>query len=469
MYELNDTIAVVSSPTSDKRVILRITGPDTISVCRQIFDTPISAGKSFVAPGRVTIDAELEVDAKLYLFLAPHSYTGDDTAEIHFYTNPSVTKSLMSALLSKGLRPAGPGEFTARAYLNGKIDLAQAEAVNEIIIGSNKFQIAAAEKLLAGRLAQTTAIIRDKLMDCLSLIEAGLDFSTEDIEFITRPQALERLDEIKEQLQQLLAGSISYESVIDLPSVGIAGAPNAGKSSLLNYLLGRQRSIVSSRPKTTRDVLTGLLKLPHCRCVLFDCAGLMLETNNILDELAQAAAVESLQNSSVVVFCVDIAKANWAEDTAIRRLIEPENLIAIATKSDLLSADILAEKLTGLREIFGVDFIALSSRTGLGMELLRGAIDNKILAKTTAESSEPQARNTIRDTQYDIALTARHRQAVTEALENIDEASSQLKAGNDDVVAMLLRGAYQAVSNIEAVHVDEQVLDNIFKRFCIGK
>jgi tRNA modification GTPase len=306
-------------------------------------------------------------------------------------------------------------------------------------------------------------------MDCLSLIEAGLDFSGEDIEFISRPQALERLAEIKEQLQQLLSGSISYESVIDLPSVGIAGAPNAGKSSLLNKLLGTERSIVSSRPKTTRDVLTGLLNLPHCRCVLFDCAGLTLEMSNILEELAQAAAVESLQNCSVVVFCVDIAKANWAEDAAIRRLIEPQNLIAVATKSDLLGADILAENLAGLAEIFGVDFIALSSRTGLGMELLRGAIDNKILAKTTAESPRPQAQYTIRDTQYDIALTSRHRQAVTEAIENISEAAAELKAANDDVVAMLLRGAYQAVSNIEAVHVDEKVLDNIFKRFCIGK
>ena len=469
MYELNDTIAVVSSPTSDNRVILRITGPDTISVCSQIFDPPVSAEKSFVATGRVTIDVELEIDAKLYLFLAPHSYTGDDTAEIHAFTNPSVTQSIMSSLFSKGLRPAGPGEFTARAYLNGKIDLAQAEAVNEIIVGSNKLQIAAAEKLLAGRLAETTAKIRDSLMDTLSLIEAGMDFSGEDIEFISRPQALERLADIKEQLQQLLDGSISCESVIDLPSVGIAGAPNAGKSTLLNFLLGTERSIVSSRPKTTRDVLTGLLNLPHCRCVLFDCAGLMLEKSNILDELAQAAAVESLQNSSVVVFCVDISKADWAEDVAIRRLIEPQNLIAVATKSDLLGADILTENLAGLAEIFGADFIAVSSHTGLGMELLPEIIDNKILAKTTAESPQPQAQYTLRDTQYDIALTARHRQAVTEAIENINEAADELKAGNDDVVAMLLRGAYQAVSNIEAVHVDEKVLDNIFKRFCIGK
>ncbi|MHC4394941.1 MAG: tRNA modification GTPase [Planctomycetota bacterium] len=468
MYELNDTIAAVSSPTSDKRVIFRITGPETIEKVSQIFSPSISADKAFVVPGRVTIDAELEIDAKLYLFLAPHSYTGDDIAEIHIYTNLSVSRFLMKSLLAKGLRPAGPGEFTARAYLNGKIDLAQAEAVNEIIIGSNNFQIAAAEKLLAGRLGDTTAKVRDRLMDCLSLIEAGLDFSGEDIEFITRPQALERLAEIKVQLQQLLDGSISYESVIDLPSVGIAGAPNAGKSSLLNTLLGKERSIVSGQPKTTRDVLTGLLKLANCQCVLFDCAGLTFEMNNILDELAQAAAIESLKNSSVVVFCVDISKADWARDVAIRKLIGPEILIAVATKSDLLSEDMLTEKLAELGELFGADFIATSAAAGDGIELLLKTIDNKIIAKTTG-SAKPQTQYAIRDTQYEIALTARHRQAVTEAIENISEAAGELKAGNDDVVAMLLRGAYQAVSNIEAVHVDEQVLDNIFKRFCIGK
>ena len=468
MYELNDTIAAVSSPTSDKRVILRITGPETIEKVSQIFSPSISVDKTFVVPGHIIIDAELKIDATLYLFLAPHSYTGDDIAEIHIHTNPSVTQSIMSSLLSKGLRPAGPGEFTARAYLNGKIDLAQAEAVNEIIVGSNKFQIAAAEKLLAGRLAETTAKIRDRLMDCLSLIEAGLDFSGEDIEFITRPQALERLADIKEQLEQLLAGSISYESVIDLPSVGIAGAPNAGKSSLLNKLLGRERSIVSGRPRTTRDVLTALLRLEHCQCVIFDCAGLTFEMNNILEELAQAAAIESLRNSSVVVFCVDISKANWSEDVELRKLIEPEILIWVATKSDLLSEDVLAEYLAELGELFCADFIATSANTGAGIELLREAIDNKIIAGT-AGSTKPQTPYAARDMQYEIALTARHRQAVTEAIENISDAAGQLKAGNDEVVAMLLRAGYQAVSNIEAEHVDEQILDNIFKRFCIGK
>ena len=465
MYELNDTIVAVSSPTSEQEVIVRITGPKTIDKVSQIFSPGIPKGQRGLIRGSVAVDDELRIDAKLYLFLAPHSYTGDDVAEIHIYTNPSVTGALMGSLLAKGLRMAGPGEFTARAYLNGKMDLSQAEAVNEIVVSSNKFQLAAAEKLLSGRLAETTAEVRERLMDCLSLIEAGLDFSGEDIEFITRPKAVERLVEIKEQLEQLLSGNISYESVIDLPAVGVAGAPNAGKSSLLNKLAGYERSIVSSQRKTTRDVLTGLLTLRHCRCVLFDCAGLMHQTHNILDELAQQAAVESLQNSSVVVFCVDASKKDWSEDITIRKLIEPKTLIPVATKCDLLSEEMLANRIAGLNKLFNVEFLPTSAETGIGLEQLRKTIDKKLIEPALGSGSEGQ----VAEQASGVALTARHRQAVTEAIENIEESVSELKAGNNEVTAMMLRAAYEGLSSIAQQHVDEQILERIFSRFCIGK
>ena len=226
-YDINDTIVAVSSPTSDQGVIVRITGPKTAEFCKQIFSSPIESPSPILLSGDLTIDDELKIDAQLYLFPAPHSYTGDDVAEIHAYTNSAVTEALVSNLLERGLRIAEPGEFTARAYLNGKLDLAQAEAVNEIIVSSNEYQLAAAEKLLSGHLGETTAKLRGSLMDLLSLIEAGLDFSSEDIEFITTPEAIDRLAAIKNHLEQLLSGSIRYESVIDLRAVGIAGAPNA--------------------------------------------------------------------------------------------------------------------------------------------------------------------------------------------------------------------------------------------------
>ncbi len=465
MYELNDTIVAVSSPTSEQEVIVRITGPKTIDKVAQIFSPRIANTQRGLIRGSVAVDDELRIDAKLYLFLAPHSYTGDDVAEIHIYTNPSVTGALMGRFLGTDLRMAGPGEFTARAYLNGKMDLSQAEAVNEIVVSSNKFQLAAAEKLLSGRLAETTAEVRERLMDCLSLIEAGLDFSGEDIEFITRPKAVERLVEIKEQLEQLLSGNISYESVIDLPAVGVAGAPNAGKSSLLNKLAGYERSIVSSQRKTTRDVLTGLLTLRHCRCVLFDCAGLTHQTHNILDELAQQAAIESLRKALVVVFCVDASKKDWSEDITIRKLIEPKTLIPVATKCDLLSEEMLANRIAGLNKLFNVEFLPTSAETGIGLEQLRKTIDKKLIEPALGRGSEGQ----VAEQASGVALTARHRQAVTEAIENIEESVSELKAGNNEVTAMMLRAAYEGLSSIAQQHVDEEILERIFSRFCIGK
>jgi len=494
MYELDETIVAVSSPTSGERAIVRITGPKTTDVLQQIFSTPIPKDRNGLFAGRIAVDSELKVDAKLYLFLAPHSYTGDDVAEIHIHTNAAVTEALFGNLLSKGHRMAGPGEFTARAYLNGKMDLTQAEAVNEVVVSSNKFQLAASEKLLAGRLAQTTAKLRSELMDCLSLIEAGLDFSTEDIEFISRPDAVERLTQTKNELERLLLGSVSYEEVVDLPAVGIAGAPNAGKSSLLNKLLGKERSIVSELRKTTRDVLTGVLTLAHCRCVLFDCAGLISATNNILDELTQRAAIEALRNSSVVVFCVDVAKTDWSEDSLVRELIKPQILIPVATKSDLLSEKVLAKRLVELNEllgpapksstakrfsvldtksnhskpVFGAGFFPISVETISGVELLRETLDKKIVELTVGTGHRTQIREQIST----VALTTRHKQAVTEAIENVSEAINELKSENNEVVAMMLRAAYQCLCDIEqptAWRADEQILERIFSRFCIGK
>jgi small GTP-binding protein len=362
-------------------------------------------------------------------------------------------------------------------------------------------------------------------MDCLSLIEAGLDFSGEDIEFISRPDAVERLTQTKNELERLLSGSVSYEEVVDLPAVGIAGAPNAGKSSLLNKLLGKERSIVSELRKTTRDVLTGVLTLAHCRCVLFDCAGLTrcstkkltaehaekknIKNNSaisvysavksdsrfsILDELAQQAAIEALRNSSVVVFCVDVAKPDWSEDSLIRELIEPQILIPVATKSDLLSEEVLAKQLGELNDLFGpapksstekrfsgldtksdhskpdfgAGFLPISVETISGVELLRETLDRKIVELTVGTGRGTQIREQIST----VALTTRHKQAVTEAIENVSEAINELQSENDEVSAMMLRAAYQGLCDIEqptAWRADEQILERIFSRFCIGK
>jgi tRNA modification GTPase len=484
MDSLTDTIVAVSSPSGGVRSIVRITGLQTVATCERFFvpapphaiHNPQSALRHrALLSGSVRINESLAVDTLLYRFFAPHSYTGEDLAEIHLHAGPVVVEALVQNLLAAGLRAAGPGEFTARAYLNGKLDLAQAEAVNEIISSSNRLQLEAAEKLLSGRLTQTADEIRAALLEILSRLEAGLDFSGEPIEFISDQEATEQLTALHHQLEELHADSIRCESLLDLPAIGIAGAANAGKSSLLNALLGWERSIVSPQPGTTRDVLTGLLTTEHFQCILFDCAGLLPAPNGVLDELAQQAALEALRHCTAILFCVDATKGDPRDDMAARVLVaravdscspgpmsssaEPRPavpVIGVATKCDLLHADELAPQRERLARTFGGEFLPTSAQTGQGrQELLHAIAQSAIRHPPSAIPS--------------VALTARHKQAVTDASENIRQAIREVDHGRAEIAATMLRAAWQALSEIEQQPLDEQVLDRIFSRFCIGK
>jgi len=477
LYDLSDTVVAVSSPAGGLRSILRLTGPQVLSVCAQVFEpspgseikhqTP-NINHRTILSGRVRLSDALAIDAHLYLFFAPHSYTGEDLAEIHLYASVPLVEALVQDLLARGLRCAGPGEFTARAYLNGKLDLAQAEAVNEVISSSNRLQLEAAERLLTGRLSQAAGRIHWALVDILSRIGAGLDFSGEDIEFISTAQAAEQLAAIRRDLEGLLAGGIRCETLLDLPAVGIAGAPNAGKSSLLNALLGWDRSIVSSQPKTTRDVLTGVWTTDRLQCVLFDCAGLVAEPADLLDELAQRAAVEALQRCTAVLFCVDAAKPDLAEDLAVRSLLQARRVVYLATKSDLLSAADLSRKVGELQHAFQAQFLATSAKTKAGLPQLLETC-TATLAGSSGDSSLPPGIPNPASELSAVALTARHRQAVTEAIESLRQAGAEVARHQEEVAVLLIRSACEALGQIEQEPLDEQVLDRIFSRFCIGK
>jgi tRNA modification GTPase len=456
MYNPIDTIVAVSSPANDHNVIIRITGPQAIVILNQICKPNIPENPG-ITKCKISIDDDIILDAVIYLFRQPHSYTGDDLAEIHFWSNQPLTEALLQRLLSLGARPAGAGEFTVRAYFNNKIDLAQAEAVNEVITSSNTFQLAAAGNLLAGRFSQNLRKISSEILDSLSKIEADLDFSTEDIEPSNQTETITSLKTNVNRLRELLNESVRCESTLDLPAVGIAGSPGAGKSTLLNKLLGRKRSIVSETRKTTRDVLTGELSIHNCRFILFDCAGLITHCDTILDELARQAAIEALRNATVVVFCVDNAKRNWSEDFAAFELITPKQLIPVATKCDLLSQQSLSEKTSQLNSLFGFDFLPISSHTGFNIDNLKSRVADRVIVATSGHSKEG------------IALTTRHKQAITSAIDDLEKAIDELKSDNDEVAAMILRTAHNHLNQIDRHNIDEQVLGRIFSRFCIGK
>ena len=381
--------------------------------------------------------------------------------EVSCHGSPYILQQVLELFIEKGARLAQPGEFTLRAYLNGRLDLSQAEAVAEIVASSNRFQLEAAERLLAGRLSESISQLRAELLDVVSLIEGGLDFSTEEIEFITKEEAVERITGIKDRLAELLSGSIRCEEMIDMPSVGLAGVANAGKSSLLNALIGKERSIVSSEQATTRDVLTGIIELENFDCAIFDCAGLFLrdESFTVLEDLAREASIEALGSANLVVLCVDASKDNYNEDIEIRKLIDAEELILAMTKCDLVDEVKRRGKLGELAGLFSAEPVATSVMTGEGLEQLRGVIDERItsLKGPCGEGAER------------IGITERHRLLVEEALKNLSDGAEEIRMGNDEICSMLLRAGYEGLSGVEREDVDEAILERIFSSFCIGK
>ena len=464
MYNPNDTICATATASVSTgtvaRSIIRITGPETFAIVSEIFSTTEAVRKHGVIAGKIRLDIDLEIDADLYCFGAPRSYTGEDLAELHFFAAPAAVECVLEKTCRLS-RLAGPGEFTLRAYLNGRIDLSQAEAVAQIVAGSNKFQIQAAQKLLAGKLAQTAEKLHSRILDILSLLEAGMDFSEEDIEFVTTEKAVGTIGQIRADLQALLEGNIRYEEMIDLPAVGLAGASNAGKSSLLNALLGSERSIVSPQKATTRDVLTGVLELEKSRCMLFDCAGLGLPdtTAGLLDELGRQAALEAINAADVVLLCVDLDKADYTEDVRISKSITKKDYMLVATKSDLLDKGRACRKCEHLSELFASAAICSSALTGGGIEQLRGAVEKRVIS-ITAGASEAADR---------IAINQRHARLVREAIANLDEAAAETAGQNNEIAAMLLRSACEKLAGLEKEDVDDAILDRIFSNFCIGK
>lgn len=464
MLNIDDTIAAVSSASvpagSVGRSIIRVCGPETFEILSGLLPDQGVPEKNAIAACCIRIDGELSVDGLLYVFRQPHSYTGQDLAELHL----DVCSEVVSAILKKiyeHARPAGPGEFTQRAFLNGRIDLTQAEAVAEIVSSANTTQLAAAERLLHGRFSNVIAELRKEIIELVGNIEAGLDFSEEDIEFVSVDAAQVKVKLIIQRLTDLLEGSIRCERMIDLDSAGLAGTPNAGKSSLLNALLGQSRSIVSGTEATTRDVLTGVLKLEHLDCVLFDCAGLLLpeERTTLIDRLSHQAALTAINKAAVVLFCVDLTRTHLSSDLQMRDQIAAETIFYVGTKADLLSEEQIAERMEDLHEQFGTSFLPISSRSQTGLEAIKKRIDDELTALRAGD----------RDYQDRLTINQRHEQRLQEAVKLLAESVDEIRAGSSEIAAMLLRQAYEQLGGLERENIGEAVLDGIFSRFCIGK
>jgi len=461
---IDDTIVAISSPPGAAvRGIVRLSGPEARPIAGAVFrpeceiERPCGVAARYIA-GEIVLAAGL-VPASAYVFAAPRSYTGQDVVELHLLGAPVVLGLLVERLIACGARRAEAGEFTARAFLAGKLDLSQVHGVAGMIAARSDEQLRAAERLLHGTLARTALAAREELADLLSLVEGAMDFADEPIEFIPPAELASRLRRVHAALAATLAAGLRVERWGELPRVLLVGRPNAGKSSLLNRLTGMDRAICTSIAGTTRDVLSAPLRLGETECLLVDAAGVD-HPKSAVERQAQAALEHVQRTADVILYVIDLAEADRSFPALPRRA--GLSSIIVANKCDLVddAARCLARE--RLSRAHGVPVVLTSALTGEGCEALKETIE-LVLRDRPADINDAA-----------IALVAEHRQALRIAVEALGRAmrlSDRRGEGLEDadLVAAELRAAAAALGVLVGQENTEELLGRIFSRFCIGK
>lgn len=448
---LEDTITAIATPNGVGAIsIIRISGNKAISVADSIFKgkTHVTDVSSHTVHYGNVVDEQNDFidDVLLTIFKAPNSYTGEDVVEISCHGNPLIGQKIIDLLLKKDIRIAEPGEFTKRAFLNNKMDLAQAEAVMEIISSRSDASLRGARNQLDGLLSNSVAILRNSLLDTLSFLELELDFAEEDVEFVSKDELLEKINSIIKKIDELL-NTYNFARVIrDGVNVAIVGKPNVGKSSLLNYLLKESRAIVSNIPGTTRDVIREEISIDGILFKLFDTAGIRLSENSIEKEGVRRSN-ETIVNSDLVLFVNDVEQG-YSEElyNELRQLTREDRIITVMNKIDL---GIKTDMWDGLK---------VSAITGQGIENLISRMKQSALGN--ANYSEKSA----------IVSNIRHFQCLRSARNSLSDAVLSVNQKySGEFIAVDLRNAADFLGEIIGEVTSEDVLNNIFSRFCIGK
>lgn len=446
-----DTIAALATPVGTSAIALvRVSGPASAQLVTDIFGE--------VSAPRLARHADyrdrqgLVLDDVLFTFFAgPASYTGEDSLEISCHGNPYIAQRLVEDLLSRGCRSAEPGEFTQRAFLQGKIDLAQAESVMDLINARSERALAVANRQLRGALGQQMTELIDELLIALARVEAYIDFPDEDLPPEDRKIVENQIANVLRGTDRLLATRHYGEVLRHGIKTVIIGEPNAGKSSLLNRLVGKERAIVSPEPGTTRDFIEEVINLgPHC-FRLIDTAGLNPKPGAI-EELGIGKTYEIAAEADFFLVVLDATSPTPLFDIRLSSLFSPDRIIVVVNKIDQPGSPATLEFLPHARSV------AVSAKTGLGLEDLRSALIG--LADGLAPDTGDDA----------VAINARHAHALNQA--KGDLASAQLKLGENaasELVASDLRGALAALGEISGRVDNERMLDALFANFCIGK
>lgn len=397
--------------------------------------------------GKIVEQDQMIDEVLLAIFQAPHSYTGEEMVEISCHGGSLISARVLQALLHAGARMARPGEFTQRAYLHGKMDLTQAEAVMDLIQSQTTRSQHVATEQLSGRLGKEIALLKAELLAAVAHLEAFIDFPEEDISPETGNALQERLEKSRHQLRRLLATAPEGRLVRNGLSLALCGAPNAGKSSLLNALLGRDRAIVTPVAGTTRDLLEEMTSLGGFPFRLIDTAGLR-ETEELIEQEGIARARQAMARADVALHLVDITQSEQPIP-----LLQVEEML-VFNKIDLLP------DCGALREAYP-EAVFLSCKTGEGLEELKSAI----IARATGNL--PALRESASSP---FAINARHEACLERALTSLNSVLELFKNNHPpELLAVDLRSALQALGDVVGESSTEDILGEIFGNFCIGK
>lgn len=449
-----DTIAAVATPPGRGGVgIVRVSGPRAAAIAEAILGFVPKPRYAHYGPFRDGDGEQLDEGLALF-FPNPHSFTGEDVLELQGHGGPVVMDLLLSAVIRQGARLARPGEFTERAFLNDKIDLVQAEAIADLIDSASAQAARSALKSLQGEFSRQISALVEQLIQLRIYVEAAIDFPEEEIDFLSDGRVLQDLEAVIAQLRQVLVqanrGSILREGM----NVVIAGRPNAGKSSLLNALAGREAAIVTDIEGTTRDVLREHIHIDGMPLHIIDTAGLR-DSADVVERIGIERAWQEIRRADRVLLLVDSTQTPSSDPRVIwpdfiAQLPSLEHLTVIRNKIDLSGEQ------AGLHEEEGIPVLRLSARKGEGVELLRQHLKDCMGYETTTEGGFIARR--------------RHLDALERALTALETGHAQLlvhRAG--ELLAEDLRAAQQALSEITGEFTSDDLLGRIFSSFCIGK
>ncbi len=437
----SDTIAAISSAVGQAaRMIVRMSGRDADRIASSIVRQEIGAGKGGEAIFTQLYFHDLVVPGWIYRFKGPRSYSGEDLIEFHIPGNPLLARMLLDELLRLGARAAEAGEFTARAFFNGRIDLTAAEGVAATIGAHNQQELSAARQLMAGELARRVGPLMERLAQMLALVEAGIDFSEEDISFIAIEEVSNGTEEIKSALEDLYEQSARFERLTHEPSFVLVGRPNAGKSTLLNALAGGPRAVVSAVAGTTRDALSAEVAVDRGIVKVIDVAG--------VEEAAPAAGEIARQMHERALRTVD--EADFV--VLVRDVTDSRPILELARKADLVVRTKI--DLSSGSEI--ESGLAVSAQSGQNMDLLRTRMSELAFGVSTSASAS-------------LALNSRHLQAIDDAITSLNRAQLAVNSCGAELIALELREALQSLGQILGQMTPDDLLGRIFATFCIGK